>query len=157
MTSMTAQFKDGTPVRILSVNISETYGGLLAGTFTVATRHHIPCILARMEKLMSGKEKGYYCLPPELVDEAELRGLSPRAVANLRNHTQVDKCLKDQEMKAMLHVSNSEEFYTISLEWFQTAKELSEHPLPKLIQGAVGQLTFEEIKDFCEVTDWGDL
>ena len=154
---MTAQFKDGTPVRILSVNISETYGGLLAGTFTVATRHHLPFILARMEKLMSGKEKGYYCLPPELVDEAELRGLSSRAVAHLRDHTQVDKCLKDQEVKAMLHVSNSEEFYTISLEWFQTCKELSEHPLPELIQGAVGQLTFEEIKDFCEVTDWGDL
>lgn len=154
---MTAQFKDGTPVRILSVNISETYGGLLAGTFTVATRHHIPCILARMEKLMSGKDKGYYCLPPELVDEAELRGLSPRAVAHLREHTKVDKCLKDQEVKAMLHVSNSEEFYTISLEWFQTSKELSEHSLAELIQGAVGQLTFEEIKDFCEVTDWGDL
>ena len=157
MTSMTAQFKDETPVRILSVNISETYGGLLAGTFTVATRHHIPCILARMEKLMSGKQKGYYCLPPELVDEAELRGLSHGEVERMLKHTTVDKCLKDQKVKAMPHVSAPDVFYTISLEWYQTSRELSEHPLPELIQGAVSQLTFEEIKDFCEVTDWGDL
>lgn len=157
MTSISVQLKDGRWARVLTVNISETYGGLLAGTFSVATRHYIPRILARMEKLVSGKEKGYYCLPPELVDEAELRGLSSKEVARLREHTSVDKCLKDQEVKAMLHVSDSDVFYTISLEWYQTAKELSARPLPELIQAAVGQLSFEEIKEYCEVTDWGDL
>ena len=157
MTSISVQLKDGRWARVLTVNISETYGGLLAGTFSVATRHYIPRILARMEKLVSGKEKGYYCLPPELVDEAELRGLSSKEVARLREHASVDKCLKDQEVKAMLHVSDSDVFYTISLEWYQTAKELSARPLPELIQAAVGQLTFEEIKEYCEVTDWGDL
>ncbi len=151
MTRMTTQFKDGTQAHILSVNISETDNGLMAGTLTVATRHHVPCVLDRMEKLMSGKEKGYYCLPPVLVDEAEHRSLSPGVVGRLRERPQVDKYPKDQEVKALLNVLSTDVSYTIALVWVLTSMELAEHTLTELIQGAVSQLTFAEIKNYCEV------
>ena len=44
--------------------------------------------------------------------------------------------------------------YGITLEWYQTTRELSETPLPELIQNMAGRLEFKEIKKYGKFIDW---
>ena len=60
------------------------------------------------------------------------------------------KCLKDCSVKAKLLVfENDGSEYSITLEWYQSTRELTEIPLPKLVQQAAEKLKFEDIKQYC--------
>ena len=150
-------FKDGISARMVELRILDTYAGQLAGTLTVGTRHQLPRITRKMQDLETGKETGYFYLPVFLVDEAELRGFSERDCKELRDHTDLGKCLKEQHLVATLHVSDKDYCHIIEMHWFQTGKELAEKPLVTLIQEAVGQVSFEEFYPYCEHVDWLDM
>lgn len=154
MTGINITLKDGTPARVAELHILDTYDGQLAGTLTVGTQHRLPSIERRMEELKAGKETGYYYLPPELVDEAELRGFCDMDSKELRKRTDLGRCLKEQHLVATLHISDADYCHIIELHWFQTGKELAEKPLAELIQEATGQLSFADIYPYCEHEDW---
>ncbi len=158
MTGINASFKDGISARITEIQIQDTYRGLLAGTFTVATRHRLLAIASQMDEIQNGAKKGYYYLAPELVDEAELRGLSNVEASSLRRRTEVGKCLKDMEIKATIQVSDEDYCHIIDLVWFQSGKELAETPVSTLVQNAVSSLTYNgEISKYTEDVDWLDM
>ena len=91
MTGFNVKFNDGVAAKVTGIAISETYSGVLAGTLTVATHHILPRYLAKMMDVANGNILGYFCLPPELVDEAVLRNryvrfqLTPGLVSASRN------------------------------------------------------------------------
>lgn len=157
MTGINIILKDGIEARVEDIRILDTYAGQLAGTLTVGTRHKLPGIRRRMEMLKAGKEKGYYYPEPELVDEAELRGISKGNGRDLRRYTDLGKCLKEQHLVATLHMSDSNYCHIIEIHWFQTGKELAEKPLVALIQETVGKFTCEELYPYCEHVDWLDM
>lgn len=157
MLGIYVNFNDGVQARVTSVQINETYEGVLAGTLTVATKHILPRLLMKMFDLDEGKAKGYYCLPPELVNEAELMNYSEEQVRYLSEHTQVDKCLKELHANVSLNINDEDNFHLITIEWFLGKDEIENKPLPELIQEAIGHLSFEEVRQFCEDVDWADL
>lgn len=157
MTGLNITFKDGASARVAELRILDTYDGQLAGTLTVGTQHRMSYIKQKMKELKAGKETGYLYLPVELVDEAELRGFSNKDCKELRKHTDLDKCLKEQHLAAKLHISDADYCHIIEIHWFQTGKELASTPLAKLIQDSVGALSFADIYPFCEHVDWFDM
>ena len=157
MTGINVTFKDGVHASVAALQIQDTYVGQMAGTLTVGTQHRLPSIEHRMEALKAGKETGYYYLPPELVDEAELRGFTEKDSEYLRNHTDLGGCLKEQHLIATLHISDPDYCHIIELHWFQTGKELATTPLVTLIQESVGLLSFADIYPYCQHEDWLDM
>ena len=67
------------------------------------------------------------------------------------------KCFKDNKMSVLLTFDESDGQYGITLEWYQTTKELSEVPLASLIQEMAGRLKYEDIRKYCKFTDWSEL
>ena len=157
MTGLHIIFKDGVSAYVEELQILDTYAGQLAGTFTVGTRFRIPAYTDLMEELKTGKQTGYYYLPPELVDEAELRGISPEEAERIRQHTELGKCLKELHLVATLHISDEDCCHILQMHWFQSGKELAEIPLARLIQEAAGRFTFKELQPFCEHVDWLEM
>lgn len=159
MTGINVTTRDEYLANVVSLEITDTYVGQLAGTMTVGTRHRLPSIEEKMKEARGAATPcGYYYITPELVDEAELRGLSDREIQTLSNHGSLGKCLKEQHLKAVLHFRHDADFCLIlALHWFQTGKELAEKPLVALIQEAVGQLFFEDLYDYCYHEDWMDM
>ena len=80
-------FRDGVSGRIASFLLTETYAGVLAGTLTVATRHILPRLLMKMSDLGEGKAKGYFCLPPDLVEEKDVMNYSEEQFRYLSENT----------------------------------------------------------------------
>lgn len=159
MTGMNVNTRDEILANVVSLQITDTYVGQLAGTMTVGTQHRLLSIEEKMKEARdSAMPSGYYYITPELVDEAELRGLSDREIQTLSNHGSLGKCIKEHHLKAVLHFRHDADCcHILELHWFQTGKELAEKPLVTLIQEAVGQLCFEELYDFCHHEDWEDL
>ena len=132
-----ASFADQVIASVKSVSISDTYRGLLEGSLSSSTKnHYMPEIEERIALIETGRLKGIYCFEPELMDESEFWGKDSRAKLNI-----ADKIGQ----------------YTIELEWYQSTRELNETPLTELVQKAVGQLKFEEIKRFCRFYDWDEI
>lgn len=157
MTGMHVTFKDGVHASVAELQIQDTYAGQMAGTLTVGTQHRQPRIAQKMQELETGKETGYFYLPVQLVEEAELRGLAEKDSNYLRSHTDLGMCLKEQHLIATLHISDPDYCHIIDLHWFQTGKELASTPLVTLIQEAVNQLAFADIYSYCQHEDWLDM
>ena len=47
--------------------------------------------------------------------------------------------------------------FWITLEWYQTTRELAETPIVALVQEMAERLNFSEIKRFCTFHDWREL
>lgn len=157
MTGMHITLRDGVPAFVEELQILSTYDGQLAGTLTVGTRHRLPAYEGMMEEARTGRRTGFYCLPPELVDEVELRGFSTKEAERIRGHTDLGKCLKELHLIADIHIHDSDQCHIIQIHWFQTGRELSEAPLSELIQKAVGSYSFAELHPYCEHVDWLDM
>lgn len=159
MTGINVTTRDEVLANVVSLEITDTYVGQLAGTMTVGTQHRLPSIEKMMKEARGAAMPcGYYYITPELVDEAELRGLSDREIQTLGNHGSLGKCLKEQHLTAVLHFRHDADFcHILKLHWFQTGKELAEKPLTALIQEAVGELFFEDLYDYCYHEDWLDM
>ena len=142
-----ASFADQVIASVESVSISFTYLGILEGSLAYGTKYHyMPAIEERRALIEFGKLKGFYCFEPELMSEDEFwDGGSGR------------RCLKDNLIKAKLNVSEKEGQYSIVLEWYQSTRELSETPLPELVQQATGHLKYKDIKKYCKFNDWEEL
>ena len=67
------------------------------------------------------------------------------------------KCFKDNKMSVLLTFREPGGWNEITLEWYQTTKELSEVPLVSLIQEMAGRLKYEDIRKYCRFTDWSEL
>ena len=144
-----ASFADQVIASVESVSISDTYIGLLEGSLSSSTtNHYLPEIEERIASIEVGRLKGCYCFEPELMDESEFWG---------KDSGTEGKCLKDNAIRAKLNITDKAGQYTIELEWFQSTSELSVTPLTELVQKAVGQLKFEEIKRFCRFYNWDEL
>lgn len=158
MTGLHITFRDGVTANVAKLVITDTYVGQLAGTMTTGTRHRLPGINEHIASQRSGAAKGTYYLDPELVDEAELRGIPEPIVDGRLNKRDHGKCLKEQHLVATLHILGDEDFcHILDVHWFQTGKELAEKPLATLIQNAIGELIFEDIYDCCIHEDWLDM
>ena len=53
MTGINATFKDGISARVVEIRVLETYLGILAGTYTVATRHRLRRMISQMEGIVT--------------------------------------------------------------------------------------------------------
>lgn len=158
MTGIHVTLKDGVSARVAEIAIIDTYEGQLAGTMTVGTRFRLPAIAVMMKEQKDGSQTRCYYLPPELVDEAELRGIPGGEAERIRRHTELGKCLKEQHIAATLHFSDEDYCHIIEVHWFQNGRELAEKPLPLLIQEAIGQLSFEgQLYPCCEHVDWREF
>lgn len=150
-------FRDGVSGRIASFLLTETYAGVLAGTLTVATRHILPRLMMKMSNLGEEKAKGYFCLPPDLVEEKEVMNYSDEQFHYLSENMRVDKCLKELNAKVTLCIPDKDGYHLITIEWFISREEMENEPLQGLIQKAVGELSFDEIRDYCEYSKWSEL
>ena len=150
-------FRDGVSGRIASFLLTETYAGVLAGTLTVATRHILPRLMMKMSNLGEEKAKGYFCLPPDLVEEKDVMNYSEEQFCYLSENTSVDKCLKELNAKVTICIPDKDGYHLITIEWFLAKEEMENEPLRGLIQKAVGQLSFDEIRDYCEYSKWSEL
>lgn len=144
-----ASFADQVIASVKSVSISDTYRGLLEGSLSSSTKnHYMPEIEERIALIETGRLKGIYCFEPKLMDESEFWG----------KDSGIDgQCLKDNAIRAKLNIADKIGQYTIELEWYQSTRELNETQLTELVQKAVGQLKFEEIKRFCRFYDWDEI
>lgn len=136
-----ASFADQIIASVESVCVEFTYNGLHEGSLASATKHHyMPAIEERRSLIEAGRLKGFYCFEPELMNEKEFW----ESVNRIEG-----KCLKDNSVKAKLTVYEDAGQYSIVLEWYQSTQELTETPLPKLVQQAAGKLKFKDIKQYC--------
>ena len=144
-----ASFADQVVASVESVSISFTYIGSFEGRLSsITANRYMPEIEERRALIEAGRLKGFYCFPPELMDESEFGG---------KDSGIEGKCLKDYAIKTKLNISAEEGQYSIILEWYQSSKELYEAPLTDLVQRAAGRLKFKDIKHYCRLYGWEDL
>lgn len=144
-----ASFADQVIASVEGVSIEFTYIGVLEGRLSYGTKYHyLPEIEERRALIESGRLKGFDCFEPELMNENEFWGEGCGIEG---------KCLKDNAIKAKLNISEKDGQYSITLEWHQSSRELSEVPLTELVQRAAGKLRFKDIKKYCRYNDWEDL
>ena len=124
-----ASYSDRVSAHVESISVEYTYEGFIEGSLSAITEEIIlPEIKERRKQIETGQLKGVYCFEPELMG----------------------KCLKDCSLKAELLVfENDGSVYSITLEWYQSTQELTETPLPKLVQQAAEKLKFKDIKQYC--------
>ena len=122
-------YRDRVIAQVESISVEYTYEGFIEGSLSAITEDiFLPEIKERRNQIATGQLKGVYCFEPELMG----------------------KCLKDCSVKAKLLVfENDGSEYSITLEWYQSSRELTETPLPKLVQQAAEKLKFEDIKPYC--------
>lgn len=158
------KFTDGVQAAVDAVSITHTYAGVIGmSCFSAGTSHYLEEYEERRDLIESGRLKGYYCFEPELVDEVQWElvfkegGSAKDAewVSHVRG-----KCFKDNKVCVSLSIEARDKRniylgdYLITLEWYQSTKELMESPLPELIQQMADKLEFEAIKGFCKFESW---
>lgn len=144
-----ASFADQIIASVESVCVESTYSGLLEGSLSSATKHHyMPAIEERRSLIEAGRLKGFYCFEPELMNEREFWDSDNRIEG---------KCLKDNSVQAKLNISEKNGQYSIVLEWHLSTRELTETPLPALVQQTAGKLKYKDIKQYCKFHDWDEL
>lgn len=155
------EFSDGVAADVKSVSISYTFENVIeAVCFSAATPHYLGEYEERRDLIEAGRLKGHYCFEPELIDEIRgefvfKEGGSIKD-AEFVKHV-MGKCFKDNKLCVLVSVDEAEGEFQISLEWYQTTKELNDTPLPSLIQQKAGQLHYSEIKQYCKVYSWAEL
>ena len=158
----TVKFADGMSVDVESVGITYTFQNVYeASSFSAVTDYLLSGYEERRDLIEAGRLKGFYCFEPELIDEYryELEFGPDKSAESARwiKHY-MGKCFKDNKMSVLLTWFDSEVdpcgVYGITLEWYQTTRELSDTPLPELIQNMAGRLEFKEIKKYGKFIDW---
>ena len=157
MTGFNVKFNDGVAAKVTGIAISETYSGVLAGTLTVATHHILPRYLAKMMDVANGNILGYFCLPPELVDEAVLMHYSVEQVREISADTRIGQCLKELNAQVRLETGDADGLHSITVEWFLSVEEMEEQPMTQLVRMVVGQLSYKELQPFCVVESWAEM
>ena len=155
------EFSDGVAADVKSVSISYTFENVIeAVCFSAATPHYLERYEERRGLIEAGRLKGHYCFEPELIDEVRgefvfKEGGSIKD-AEFVKHV-MGKCFKDNKLCVLIAVDEAEGEFQISLEWYQTTRELNDNPLPSLIQQKAGQLRYSEIKQYCKFYSWAEL
>lgn len=157
-------FSDGIPAAVYAVSITHTYAGVIEmSCLSAGTRHYLAEYEERRDLIEAGRLKGHYCFEPELIDEVlwELVFKEGGSVEDAEWVSHVKgKCFKDNKVCVSLSVEAMDKRhgylgdYLITLEWYQSTRELMESPLPELIQQMAGRLEFEAIKGFCKFESW---
>ena len=145
----------------MGVGISYTFENVLeASCFSAGTDYDLSLYEERRDQIETGRLKGFYCFEPELIDEYELELKFGEdgsfGSAEFVKHYK-GKCFKDNKMSILLTFNECEGRYAITLEWYQTTRELSETPLVVLIQEMAGRLSYKDIKRYCKFSDWREL
>ena len=135
-------FSDGIPAAVYAVSITHTYAGVIEmSCLSAGTRHYLAELIDEVLWELVFKEGGS-------VEDAEW-------VSHVKG-----KCFKDNKVCVSLSVEAMDKRngylgdYLITLEWYQSTKELMESPLPDLIEQMAGRLEFEAIKGFCKFESW---
>ena len=157
----TVKLADGRTANVMGVGLSYTFECVLeARCFSAGTGHYLSLYEERRDLIEAGKLKGFYCFEPELIDEyqCELEFGPDKSAESARwiKHY-MGKCFKDNKMSVLLTFDDPDGRNGITLEWYQTTKELSEVPLASLIQEMAGRLKYEDIRNYCKFTDWSEL
>ena len=152
---------DGRTADVMRVGISYTFEYVLeARCFSAGTDYYLSLYEERRDLIEAGRLKGFYCFEPELIDEyqCELEFGPDKSAESARwiKHY-MGKCFKDNKMSVLLTFREPGGWNEITLEWYQTTKELSEVPLVSLIQEMAGRLKYEDIRKYCRFTDWSEL
>lgn len=151
------QLSDGYTFCVNNINLDYIYSGFIEaspGAFTRFCNRKLDEIHKTIKDIRSGIIKGRYILEPEMVDESDYWNTATLERYKLRGGIfECGKCLKEYKVEA--EISNVE--YSITIEMYLFAKEIDTVPLPELIQNAVANLSFEEIKDYCNYFDLSDL
>ena len=162
----TTKFADGVSADVYAVGITHTFAGVIeACCFSAGTSHYMAEYEERRDLIEAGRLKGYYCFEPELIDEVEYiiewkEGGSVKD-AEWKKYIR-GKCFKDNKLSVALSIEARDRRkryigdYLITLEWYQTTNELTQTPLPELIQQMAGRLKFEDIEGFCKFESWED-
>lgn len=151
------QLSDGYTFGVNNINLDYIYSGFIEaspGAFTRFSNRKLDEIHKTIKDIRSGIIKGRYILEPEMVDESD--HWNPATLEKYKQRGGIfecGKCLKEYKVEA--EISNVE--YSITIEMYLSAKEIDTVPLPELIQNAVANLSFEEIKDYCNYFDLSDL
>ena len=155
------KFADGTDADVKGVNISYTYERVLeCRCFSALTDHYMAEYEERRDLIEAGRLKGFFCFEPELVDEIEhelvFKEGGSAYDAEWVSHVK-GKCFKDNKLSAELSISDADGEFWITLEWYQTTRELTETLIVTLVQRMVERLRFSEIKAFCTFHTWDEL
>ena len=155
------EFADGIAADVKNVNISYTYEWVLeCRGFSSLTDHYMAEYEERRDLIEAGRLKGYYRFEPELVDEIE-HELVFKEGGSIEDAEWVShvrgKCFKDNKLSATLAIIDTNGEYHITLEWYQTTRELAETPLVVLVNQMAQRLKFSDIKGFCSFHDWNEL
>lgn len=155
------KFADGTDADVKGVNISYTYERVLeCRCFSALTDHYMAEYEERRDLIEAGRLKGFFCFEPELVDEIEHElvfkeggsAYDAEWVSHVRG-----KCFKDNKLSAELFISDAGGEFWITLEWYQTTRELTETPIVALVQRMAERLKFSEIRESCTFHTWDEL
>ena len=155
------KFADGIDADVKGVNISYTYERVLeCRCFSALTDHYMAEYEERRDLIEAGRLKGFFCFEPELVNEIEhelvFKEGGSAYDAEWASHVK-GKCFKDNKLSAELSVSDADGEFWITLERYQTTRELTETPIVTLVQSMAERLKFSEIKEFCTFHDWHEL
>ena len=155
------EFADGIAADVKDVNISYTYERVLeCRCLSALTDYYMEEYEERRDLIEAGRLKGFYCFEPELVDEIQ-RELVFKEGGSVYDAEWVShvrgKCFKDNRVSAALSVSGDDGEFWITLEWYQTTRELAETPVVALVQRMAERLSFSEIKRFSTFHDWREL
>ena len=146
-----ASFADSVIASVESVSISFTYASLLEGSLEAFSRSEMAGIEEHMALIEAGILVGYYCFEPVFMEEKEFWDYQSRRPGS------TGLCLKDNFLSALLHISDKKGRYSIILEWYSSTKELTETPIPVLVQQYAGQLNFKDIRKHCKFAYWEEL
>ena len=158
---LTVKFSDGVIANVRSVEIRDTYEGVIeCSCLSAGTRHYLADYEERRDLIEAGRLKGFYCFEPELIDEIRKEpvfkdGGSVKDIEWVTHY--MGKCFKDNKLAVMVTFSETEGEYRITFEWYQTTRELSETPLAVLIQQMAGSVKYEDIKQYCKFFNWEEL
>lgn len=152
---------DGRTADVMGVGISYTFEGVLeASCFSAGTDYYLSLYEERRDSIEAGRLKGHFCFEPVLIDEYRMElefgpDKSAESARWIRHH--MGRCFKDNIMSVSLTFDEPDGQYGITLEWYQSTKELSEMPLTVLIQEMAGRLNYKDIKKYCKFSDWDEL
>ena len=158
---LTVKYSDGIIARVRSVSITYTYEGVIeCSCLSAGTGHFMADYEERRDLIEAGRLKGYYCFEPELIDEIRKDPIfkdsgSAKDIEWVTRN--MGKCFKDNKLEVTVAVSETEGEYRITLEWYQTTRELAETPLAVLIQQMAGSMKYADIKQYCKFSDWEEL
>ena len=154
------KFADGIAADVRSVNISYTFEGVLGGCFSAGTDFYMSEYEERRDLIAAGRLKGFFCFEPELVNEIEhelvFKEGGSAYDAEWASHVK-GKCFKDNKLSAELSVSDADGEFWITLERYQTTRELTETPIVTLVQSMAERLKFSEIRESCTFHTWDEL